>query len=137
MSTLNNGQLYCFVHIVLCVGDVNMSSCIVHYQGYDDTELLPLSKFNYDRLKHAKQCRVELGGENVHTPQSCNIPDTFIENKFYHLKCYKKYTHAISRSTKRKAAASSETALLRTLVRVSISRTTSFILLKVSTLFLF
>ena len=76
-----------------------MSDCIVHYEGYSDKEdkLFSLNNKQYVRLAKAKECRLELGGENLHVLQSNKIPETFKENYFYHAKCYKKYTQAISR----------------------------------------
>ena len=77
----------------------------MHYETEEKSDLLPLTKEHYTRLVSAKKDRAELGGENVHSLQGNNIPDTFPEERSIHRDCYKKFTKAIS-VKKRKASVS-------------------------------
>ena len=77
-----------------------MAACRIHYEIYDneDDKLLKLTEDNLDRLKDAKKCRFELGGNNIkfirYIVTLCNMHK---ESEFlYHQKCYKKFTMAIS-----------------------------------------
>lgn len=82
------------------------SFCVVHYEGLtgENEQLKILWKDFYDVLVTAKSDRLELGGDNIHEKQSQRIPTSYADNMFYHQKCYKKYTMAISVNRKRKRA---------------------------------
>ena len=74
--------------------------CIIHYDGYCDAEekLLLVSKDSFDRLQEAKTSREKLGGDNLssHSKQIKRLPEAFKDGQHFHIKCYKKFTFAIS-----------------------------------------
>ena len=63
-----------------------MSACLVHYDIYDGSKLVPLQKEYYDRLISAKECRMKLGGENKNEKQSYNILEA--ESTFWILQLF-------------------------------------------------
>ena len=79
-----------------------MESCQIHYDVFDKEgdSVIKLTELTFKRLKEAQKCRVELGGDNLHV-QGSRLPDSFDESFYYHKKCYKKFTMAISIHRKR------------------------------------
>ena len=75
-----------------------MAYCQIHYDNLNHrNRLVKLDESKFKRLQEAKDCRSQLGGDNIHL-QGNNIPDLYDDNiKFeFHSECYKQFTKAIS-----------------------------------------
>ena len=75
------------------------NGCILHYDhlNFEDPRLTLLTEATYERVIHARDAEIKLGGASRHEAQADAIPDQIIPGQQYvHRICYQNFTKAIS-----------------------------------------